>query len=377
MTHVKRDPRVVHLTTVHPRNDVRILIKQARTLAQHGHDVSLVVADGLGDTQDGAIAITDVGAPSNRLHRFFVRGPQAFIAALRIRPTVIHFHDPELLPLAALWSVVSKTLFIYDAHEDLPRQVLSKSYISRWFRPFLSRIVEFTERVLTSRMAAIVTVTPKIRDRFARFHRRVVMVANYPLLREFRAASLAARDSDPAYVCYVGVIAPIRGIHQMVHAMEFVEAVVRLKVAGYHSHESLRTLLAAQPGWSKVDELGFLDRDGLGAVLGAATAGIVTLQPVANYLDAYPIKLFEYMSAGIPVIASDFPLWRSIVEGSKCGICVDPTNPEAIAAAIDFLVANPEKAAEMGQNGRVAVERHYNWEHESRNLLGLYRELIA
>jgi glycosyltransferase involved in cell wall biosynthesis len=104
-------------------------------------------------------------------------------------------------------------------------------------------------------------------------------------------------------------------------------------------------------------------------------AGLVTLHPVINYLDALPVKMFEYMAAGIPVIASDFPLWREIVLGNQCGLCVDPMDPTAIAKAIDFLVIHPAEARQMGENGRRAVLERYNWSVEQAKLLTYYKNL--
>ena len=81
------------------------------------------------------------------------------------------------------------------------------------------------------------------------------------------------------------------------------------------------------------------------------------------------------MEAGLPVVASNFPLWRKIIDGSRCGICVDPTNPEEISDAIKYLVENQIKAKEMGENGRRAVLERYNWDKESKKLLAAYKAL--
>jgi glycosyltransferase involved in cell wall biosynthesis len=109
--------------------------------------------------------------------------------------------------------------------------------------------------------------------------------------------------------------------------------------------------------------------------LARSKAGIVTFLPAPNHIDAQPNKVFEYMSAGVPVIASHFPLWREIVEGNQCGLCVDPHEPEQIAEAIDYLLGHPDEARRMGENGMRAVQDRYNWAIEERKLRKFYEGL--
>jgi glycosyltransferase involved in cell wall biosynthesis len=150
---------------------------------------------------------------------------------------------------------------------------------------------------------------------------------------------------------------------------------VTLTLGGSFSEAALETEVAALPGWSRVRALGHLDRAGVAGVMGRACAGLVTLLPTASYRDALPVKMFEYMAAGIPVIASDFPRWRAIVDAAECGLCVDPRDPAAIAAAIDRLAGDAALVRWMGANGRRAVEQHYNWRHEAQKLLRFYDDL--
>jgi glycosyltransferase involved in cell wall biosynthesis len=82
------------------------------------------------------------------------------------------------------------------------------------------------------------------------------------------------------------------------------------------------------------------------------------------------------MSAGIPVIASDFPLWRHIIEEAKCGLLVDPLNPEKIAKAMEWILDHPEEAQKMGENGLKAIETKYNWNNECRKLILFYEKLL-
>jgi glycosyltransferase involved in cell wall biosynthesis len=109
--------------------------------------------------------------------------------------------------------------------------------------------------------------------------------------------------------------------------------------------------------------------------LSKAVAGLVVLKPLQSFQEALPVKMFEYMAAGLPVIASDFPLWRTIIDGEKCGILVDPLDPQALASTMSWILEHPAEAAEMGKRGRAAVRERYNWESEARALLGFYDAL--
>ena len=131
------------------------------------------------------------------------------------------------------------------------------------------------------------------------------------------------------------------------------------------------------PGWLKVDELGFISREEVKWLFSKSVAGLLLVLPGPNVFGALPNKMFEYMSAGIPQVTSNDPLWKQIIDESKCGITVDPTKPDQIAEAINYLLKHPAEALEMGRNGRKAVEEKYNWEKEIPKLIGLYKELLT
>jgi glycosyltransferase involved in cell wall biosynthesis len=162
-----------------------------------------------------------------------------------------------------------------------------------------------------------------------------------------------------------------------VRACALLRSPVRLALAGDFAEPALQEEVAQLPGWDRVDPLGHLDRRGVAQVMRHAFAGLVTLLPTQSYRDSLPVKMFEYMAAGIPVIASDFPLWRGIVEDSGCGLCVNPLDPGAIAAAIDRLASDTPLARRMGVNGRRAIEEKYNWNREAQKLLLFYSSFCS
>ena len=178
-------------------------------------------------------------------------------------------------------------------------------------------------------------------------------------------------------ICYVGGITEIRGIKEMVNALQLTENDVCLDLAGAFSPESLFEQVKILPGWKKVKFHGFVDRKQVAKILSDSFAGLLVLHPTVNHVDSLPIKMFEYMLFGLPVIASDFPLWREIIEKNKCGICVNPLDVEQIANAIDYLFTHPDEAKKMGERGKKLVMENYNWKKEEIKLLNFYEKISA
>ena len=365
--------RVVHVTTVHPRDDIRIFHKECVSLAQAGYEVVQVVGDGHGEAVVEGVRIVDIGRrPAGRLARMRQQ-PRAALAMVRaLRPMLVHLHDPELLPLGVVLARDGVKV-VYDAHEDVPRQILTKQWIPKPLRGLVSAGLEWYENRQVALLSAVCAATPHISERFARVAQRGVNVSNFPFLTELAPpANPVPRERA---VCYVGGIMRTRGLLQMVRAVAQVPDVTLL-LCGNFEDAAFEAELRAEPGWDRVGFMGHVGRDAVRQVLARSSAGLVTLLPMPSYLEALPIKMFEYMSAELPVIASDFPLWRDIVVRQDCGVCVDPADPQAIAEAIRVILDAPERAQAMGRAGRAAVLEQYNWPQAERELLALYRALL-
>lgn len=361
---------LAHLSSVHPRNDTRIFIKQCCSLASHGYDVTFVVADSKGDELRSGVKIVDVGRLSGRLTRMLKTTEKVFSKAVALNADVYHLHDPELIPIGLKLKKLGKKV-IFDSHEDVPKQLLGKPYLGKLSAQVLSQVVARYERFACRQFDGIITATPFIRDKFLSINPHTVDVNNFPLIGELYAPVPWSEKRNE--ICYVGGISAIRGIKEIVRTCEYLATPARLNLGGNFSEAEVEKEVQTYAGWQHVNALGYLDRAGIRSAFERSVAGLVTLHPVINYLDSLPVKMFEYMAAGIPVIASDFPLWREIVEGNQCGLCVDPLDPKAIAKAIDFVMTHPDAAKKMGENGRKAVMEKYNWPVQARKLTDFYR----
>jgi len=367
--------KVVHLTSVHPPFDSRVFYKECRTLAEAGYEVVLVASHDQDEMVEG-VRIRAVPKSRGRVERITRTVKQVYRAALAEDAKVYHFHDPELIPVGFLLKQRGKKI-VYDVHEDVPKDVLSKYYLPRPFRRSIAMLAAAVETLGATIFDAVVTAIPAIARRFP--PRKTVVIQNFPMIDELFDAEAYPYVERPPHVAYVGGIAEIRGAREMVRAMSFLPTSLdaQLVMAGSFSPPELEKQLGHVPGWERTQYIGWLTRNEVAHLLGRVRGGLVLFHPEANNVEAQPTKLFEYMSAGIPVVASDFPLWREIVDGAGCGLLVNPLSPQAIADAVRWLLEHPGEAEAMGRRGRDAVLSRYNWGLEKTKMLQLYDDLLA
>ncbi len=369
--------RIVHLSTIHRPLDIRIFYKECVTLVKAGHEVHLLVSHPPTDELAG-VYFHAIDRVTNypRLERIWRRLRSAYDLAVSLQADIYHFHDPELILVGILLKRLGAKV-IYDVHEDTPWEAISLSKenpLIGWVKFGIWTVLEGIAQVS---LDAFVCVTPQIAEKFP--SGKTNIVRNFPLtaeLEECASVSLdyAARANN---VVYAGGIAVIRAIREMVLAIALVpeNLAAKLVVLGEFSSPALQAEIEDYSGWQRVEFLGWRSRHDVVQHLAQAKVGLIILHPERSFLDSLPIKLFEYMAAGLPIIASDFPLWRHLIEDIGCGILVNPLDPQEIAQAIEYLLENPDLAAVMGKKGQAAVRTQYNWEIEAEKLLNLYHKI--
>lgn len=371
--------KVAHLTSVHRALDIRIFMKECRSLAREGFQVTIVAPHEKDDIVEGvqikAIPLRKgKRGISNRAWTMW----DVLREALKLDADLYHFHDPELILIGLLLRLKGKKV-IYDIHENVPKDILLKQGLPRWSRPYLSYCADRFERLTSGQLSALVTVSPVIAERFLPYNSQTILICNYPEAEEWAVPAERTWNRREPIVVFPGGILPERGIREMVHAMACLPDTfpATLEIASDEFPSGLYKELTHHPGWNRVRFLGRLNRAQIRQLLFRASAGLVLYLPEEQNLCAMPHKLFEYMAAGIPVIASDFPLWRQVLAGVDCAIFVDPRKPEAISDAIQHLLAHPAEAERMGRCGLEAVQTAYNWDSQARELIKLYKGLIG
>jgi len=366
--------KVCILSSVHPVFDTRIFHKQAHSLVAVGYDVTLIAQHEANEMVDG-IKILALPKPENRFSRIFLTTSTIYRIALQQKADVYHFHDPELLPTALLLKSTTKCRIIYDVHEDYPKTILSKYWLSPIVRRPIAHIFNWMEKWGASRIDCIIAATDDIAEKFRRTG-NVALIKNYPMVEHIIPRNRHGKEHP--LVIYAGVLSKERGIDEIVQAMQYLNdsRMPRLVLYGNFDSKFYQETVHKLKGFDKVEYRGWLQPEALWQEMGFATIGIICFHPEPNHIKAMPNKLFEYMAAGLPVIVSNFPLWRKIVEENGCGLTVNPLSPQEIAKAVRYLLDNPGEAIRMGENGRKLVLEKYSWETEGRKLLSIYQSLL-
>ncbi|MCY3022081.1 MAG: glycosyltransferase family 4 protein [Planctomycetota bacterium] len=368
-------PRIVHLSSVHRAFDTRIFYREAKSIAKAGYDMVLILPHERDEVVDG-VRIVAIPRPSGRRERMTRTAWQVYRRALKERAALYQFHDPEMIPVGILLKLSGKRV-IYDVHECVKDSTLNKMYISPLFRKPIAWAARLAEIVGTAFFDAIVAATPTIARQFP--PARTTLVRNFPSSQDLPVADFVPFAQRSLRAIYAGCIDELYGLRQMIDAAALLPAMPQAAVTLCGSFDSPETEARGRqlPGWNRVSFLGFQNRARLAALFAQAQAGLIVIPPAPNSIDSMPNKLFEYMAAGLPVVASDFPQWREIIDGCHCGLLVDPQNPQAIADAIQWLLDHRQEAEEMGGRGRQAVQAKYNWQQEEGKLLSLYERILG
>jgi glycosyltransferase involved in cell wall biosynthesis len=364
---------VCMLTSAHAARDVRIYEKEANSLARAGYAVTIVVPNDR-DEDLGGVQVCAVPRPQNRRQRMTTTLWQLYRKAAAVDAHIYHFHDPDLIPVGLLLKFSGKRV-IYDVHEDVPRDILVKNWIALPLRKSVSAGAECAQVISALAFDGIVAATSTIASRF--YRGRAVTVRNFPHTTGNGTSYSIPYASRANKAAYVGLINDLRGVHEMLASISTLPAGLRaqLILAGRCEPPELAKKLQSGSACERVDYQGWVPYEGIQPLLRESRLGLVVLHPSQAFLECQPLKLFEYMAAALPVVASDFPGWRDIVRETNCGLLVNPLDPQAIADAMMWIFAHPKEAQEMGQRGLAAVESTYNWKNQERILLDFYASL--
>ncbi len=367
--------RVLHVSTAHPAQDPRVVFKQCQTLSET-YDVFCALPNA-----DAAItpAIHFIRLPYYHrvIWRLLITCPYILIRCLWLRPRLVHVYVPEFIPFAYVFRFFGAKV-IYEVQENLHKKIhlktVNKGYLLKksfqWFDQLARRhfYFIFTEHGYLST--------------YTQLKKPYVVIYNYPLLSllEPFQAPYSPSQEKPVFF-YIGLLSFDRAFDTLVDGLAnlkitYPQFIVHLFGRRTFTNANLDDLAHFAQVRTHLRFYGYTDQRIAFPQATGATAGLALLKPVGDYPESYTTKLFEYMALGLPVITADFPLYRDIVDRHKCGFCVSPDNPAQVADALAYLIEHPGEAQAMGQRGRKAVSRFYNWASEAGKLVGFYNRIL-
>ena len=349
--------------------DTRIFHKEAKSLQQAGYDVVLIIPHTTDYEQDH-IRIVSVPLPKKGWEQL-VKCPWKILRKALSQPgdAIFQLHDSELLLTGMALKLFGRKV-IYDAHEDTPLQISYQHWIPEWIKPFYAGFYRLLEKIAGWWFDAIVVAEPVIAKYFPA--RKVTLVRNFPIADSFRQEPRQEDRKD--YLVYVGLLSKARGVVEMLegHHLASVKVKVEFVLGGKFAPASLEQELLTR---YKVQYRSWLPYEEMIEVLFSSKIGIIVPHPIERYKTNYPVKLFEYMAAGLPVIVAREGESANFVREASAGILVNPLDPEEIGEAIVTLMDDAVMAKEMGLRGRQMIFAKYNWEKESEKLLRVYQRL--
>jgi glycosyltransferase involved in cell wall biosynthesis len=344
------------------------------SLSAEGYDVYLLVMDSLADeVKNGVKIVSAKYVPKNRFDRLINSRRRLLHKALELNCDLYHLHDPELMPLAVKFKKCGKKT-IFDSHEDIPGQLSEKTWIPKCLRKAVAKLYEQYEKWTLKRISGAIGARESDRGRFSKYNKNVAVITNYPIITPMGDNT----HKSPRTFSYAGGVSPQWNHDIVLDALSEVDATYDLMGK---AEEAYLSMLQDKPAWSKVKYRGKVPFAEASIHILQSVAGLALLQYGANTNwhqgNLANTKLFENMLAAIPVICTDFEIWKAIIDEYKCGICINPRDKEALVQAMNWVLTNPDEATAMGQRGRKAVETVYNWDTQKTKLLELYRIVLA
>jgi len=362
--------KIIHLTSVHNEFSTRIFYKECITLANNGYNVTYIVPTDK-DKYVNGVKIKAVNKPKKRFERFVVTLWKIYKIALLENADVYHFHDPELISIGLLLKLGGKKV-IYDVHEDYSKQILNKNWIgNKYFRKIIAFLFNIFEQIGVMFFNKVITATPDISRKFPKD--KTIILRNFPILKLIDDIEPFDYQKEKPVIIYAGGLTRIRGIKEIIWAMEYVEGRAELWLLGKWESEKYKKECENLEGWKYTRYLGFKNLQEVYSFMKSSDIGITNFLPVENNLMAGPNKVYEYIACSLPIVISNFPYWKKIFKGYA--LFVNPYDPKDIAKKILFLLNNPNKAKELSKKGRKLIEEKYSWEAESKKLLEMYKNL--
>ncbi|OZA42184.1 MAG: hypothetical protein B7X83_00145 [Polynucleobacter sp. 17-46-58] len=375
-----RKLRIVHLTSVHRSDDIRIFQKQAKSLASYGHDVHLIATRLIpGISALDGVTIHFIKKRKSKKARITMTCPTIFLLALRMNADIYHAHDPELIPWCFLLKLLRRKVVI-DLHENYQDQVIGMHWIPLFLRPTFSVMVAAIVRIAVWMFDGTVVADDQLEAKYARIakNNRLSLIRNYPIIGPPLVHTVPILERyQRAIILFLGGVSPGRVVEEFISALDLIMDIpFQVILCGDSNDAALLERLKKYPSWSRVFFKGRVPIVEVEALMLSASISINLYANVPNNYQIRSNRLFEAMAGGLPVVCSSFPAWCNFIEKTDCGYISDPHDPDSIARTLREALKSPCEMLRRANKGRNAAIDNYSWESEFPKLIGLYDRII-
>ncbi|MBD3338568.1 MAG: glycosyltransferase [Candidatus Lokiarchaeota archaeon] len=384
----KMNNSVCMLSTGHGPLDDRIYYKEVHSLRKKYSSIYMIMPDGKDDfPQDNEqIKFIPLRKVNSLLSRFLII-PQALIKLLKLKPTVCHFHDFELIFTLPFIRLFSSIKIIYDIHEVYPEMAYDSQKIPKLLRPLMEKLVDISERFFARFAHYLITADENIAERFKSPGYRVEIVYNYPRLQLFapkedQILQLKQKYYGKIPIIYSGTMSINKGIYQMVRAMVLIKKYhdnILLILAGPMDEQmraKVKQIMRELQLENNVQILGKVPHHEIVNYISIAKVGLIAYLPIPKYHKNIPIKQFEYMSCGIPVLGANLPPIASYIQKANCGRTFDSTKEEELAKGVRMILDDRNGWKRTSESGKKAVLAWWNWDKMEPKLFSVYDQLL-
>lgn len=367
--------KIMHATSVHNRFDNRIFRKQCVDLAAFGYDVTLLVADGYGNSCVEGVEVRDCRRwpIKSRLFRIFFMSPYVAFSALRSRANLYHIHDPELMFFFFIMApFFPEKKLVFDMHENLSEQIKTKLWIPKICRLPISFLIRWYERILLRCIPVVYAEAS-----YSKFYpnaKKYQIVMNFPKAIWSDLRKTQATTGAPPTIGYVGRIGVDRGVDTLLASVATINKAgraMRLVLIGTLPDDVCQTSdFHYLNALGMLNTPGFVENHRAVELVRSWDIGFCVLNAHPNFVESYPTKLFEYIAAGVPVIASNFPLYERLISETGGGICIQPGRVDLLVQAIIEILHEPDRFKAKFDSDK------YSWGGQFSKLIQFYSEIL-
>ncbi len=382
--------------------DSRMYWKEACSLKNHGYSVTCIV---MSDISKEEMGITEHGIEYFKFRLYpnelfnVVNRPlfyehtfsrktfdRIFEVASTKKFDIYHLHGLySLMFVNKLKKINNKSKIIYEDREFYPDAIRDYN-ITKGFKTvnknLYSYYMDLWERYNAAKCDHIITTDRFIANRFkSKFlNKNVDIVYNFTNIKPIKEVDYNKKVYD---MIYCGVVTKVRGIMQLLQSVQIGKKYkrdIKLLIIGSIEnslHNEMLNFIKKNELDNNVKLLGRIDFSQLPYYLEKSKVGMVTLLPIPKYKKNIPMKQFEYMAYGLPVVGSNLPPISEFTGKSNCGILVNPLKPEEIWHAVDKILNDINLYKVYSNNGINMVKTKYNWRISEERLINIYINLLS